>query len=182
MDRGNNILAFTFIFCVDFIAIFAIFSLQFFVLISLQLFSDQSSNAIFGRCLYRGCCYFNMYKSNQLTGNVYNDSKVTINEWKKISDLAMLCKVCFLARKDKQRDREPSPFGPFYWPKWRIFPSFHISEHSFFWSLKKVPLSRGASPYRSLFGVPSGIKSAIRSPFLALYMTSGMNTLILCIR
>ena len=25
----------------------------------------------------------------------------------------LLCKVCFLARKDKQRDREPSPFGPF---------------------------------------------------------------------
>ena len=24
--------------------------------------------------LYRGCCYFNMYKTNQLTGNVYNDS------------------------------------------------------------------------------------------------------------
>ena len=22
--------------------------------------------------------------------------------------------VCFLARKDKQRDREPSPFGPFF--------------------------------------------------------------------
>ena len=26
----------------------------------------------------------------------------------------LLCKVCFPARKDKQRDREPSPFGPFY--------------------------------------------------------------------
>ena len=24
------------------------------------------------------------------------------------------CKVCLLARKDKQSDREPSPFGPFY--------------------------------------------------------------------
>ena len=59
MDRGNNILAFTFIFCIDFIAIF--------VLISLQL-------------CQLGCCYFNMYKSNQLTGNVYNDSEVTINE------------------------------------------------------------------------------------------------------
>ena len=31
-----------------------------------------------------------------------------------------LWKVCFLARKDKQRDHEPSPFGPFYWPKWCI--------------------------------------------------------------
>ena len=29
--------------------------------------------------LYRGCCYFNLYKTNQLTGNVYNDSEVTIN-------------------------------------------------------------------------------------------------------
>ena len=37
-----------------------------------------------------------------------------------------LCKVCFLARKDKQRDREPSPFWPFYWPKRRIFLPFHI--------------------------------------------------------
>ena len=26
----------------------------------------------------------------------------------------LLCKVCLLARKDKQRDLEPSPFGPFY--------------------------------------------------------------------
>ena len=29
----------------------------------------------------------------------------------------LLCKVCFPARKDKQRDREPSPSGPFYRPK-----------------------------------------------------------------
>ena len=29
----------------------------------------------------------------------------------------LICKVCFPARKDKQRDREPSPFGPFYRPK-----------------------------------------------------------------
>ena len=43
-----------------------------------RVFSDQSSNAVC-RCLYRGCCYFNMYKTNQLTGNVYNDSEVTIN-------------------------------------------------------------------------------------------------------
>ena len=48
------------------------------------------------------------------------------------------------------------------------------------WSLKKVPLSGGASAYRSLCGVPHDIKSAIKSPFLAPYMTSGMNTLILC--
>ena len=26
----------------------------------------------------------------------------------------LLCKVCFLVRRDKQRDREPSPFGPLY--------------------------------------------------------------------
>ena len=41
------------------------------------VFSDQSSNAVCS-CLYRGCCYFNMYKTDQLTGNVYNDSEVTI--------------------------------------------------------------------------------------------------------
>ena len=53
-----------------------------------------------------------MYKTNQLTGNVYNDSEVTI---KVIKYKILRCKVCFLARKDKQRDRgEPSPFEPFY--------------------------------------------------------------------
>ena len=29
--------------------------------------------------LYRRCCYFNLYKTNQLTGYVCNDSEVTIN-------------------------------------------------------------------------------------------------------
>ena len=43
-----------------------------------RVFSDQSSNAVC-RCLCRGCCYFNtVYKTNQLTGNVYNDSEVTM--------------------------------------------------------------------------------------------------------
>ena len=42
-----------------------------------HVFSDQSSNAVC-RYLYRGCCHFNMYKTNQLTGNVYNDSEVTV--------------------------------------------------------------------------------------------------------
>ena len=52
-----------------------------------------------------------MYKTNQLTGNVYNDSEVTINVEEDISYAKFLC---FLARKDQQRDREPSPFGPLY--------------------------------------------------------------------
>ena len=42
-----------------------------------RVFSDQSSIAV-RKCLYIGCCYFNRYKTNQLTGNVYNDSQVTI--------------------------------------------------------------------------------------------------------
>ena len=66
---GNNILAFTFSFFIVFIIIYAINCNR--------VFGDQSSNAIC-RCLYRGCCYFNVYKTNQLTGNVYNDSGVTI--------------------------------------------------------------------------------------------------------
>ena len=46
-----------------------------------------------------------------MASNVHNDSEVTIKVKRyKI----LLCKVCFLAGKDKQRDREPSPFGPFY--------------------------------------------------------------------
>ena len=44
-----------------------------------RVFSDQSSIAVC-KCLYIGFCYFSMYKTMQLTGNVYNDSdsKVTI--------------------------------------------------------------------------------------------------------
>ena len=41
-----------------------------------RVFSDQSSIAVC-KCLYRGCCYFSRYETNQLTGNVYNDSEVT---------------------------------------------------------------------------------------------------------
>ena len=41
-----------------------------------RVFSDQSSNAVC-KCLYRDCCYFNRYKTNQLIGNVYNNSEVT---------------------------------------------------------------------------------------------------------
>ena len=71
-----------------------------------RVFSDQSSNAAC-RCLYRGCCYFNMYKTNQSTGSVYNDSEVTI----KVKEDIRSCN----AKYDKQqRGREPSPFGPFY--------------------------------------------------------------------
>ena len=54
-----------------------------------------------------------MYKTNQLTENVYNDSEVHNNKGERRYKI-LLCKVCFLARKDKQRDRETSPFGPFY--------------------------------------------------------------------
>ena len=42
-----------------------------------RVFSDQSSIAVC-KCLCIGCCYFNRYKTNELTGNVYNDSEVTI--------------------------------------------------------------------------------------------------------
>ena len=62
------------------------------------------------RCLYRACCYFNVYKTNHLTGSVYNDS---VNKGERRYKI-LLCKVCFLARKDKQCDREPRSFGPFY--------------------------------------------------------------------
>ena len=146
-----------------------------------RVFSDQSSNAVCS-WLRRGCCYFNMYKNKSIDrkslqpfrGNNKGERRYKI----------LLCKVSFLDRKDKQRDREPSPFGPFYSDRNDAFsyPSIYFS----YWNLysfvylkpiKKVPLSRGASPYRSLCEKK---KSAIRSPFLAPYMTYGMNTLILC--
>ena len=59
-----------------------------------------------------------MYKTNQLTGNVYNDSEVTV----KVNE-----DICY-AKYDKQqqRGRDPSPFGPFNWPKRRIFLPFHM--------------------------------------------------------
>ena len=69
---GNSVLAFTFKFCIDFIDfIFLCFYHH-------RVFSDQSFNVVC-TCLYRGCCYFNtVLKKNQFTGNVYNDSEVTI--------------------------------------------------------------------------------------------------------
>ena len=74
---GNNILAFTFNFCIDFIDFIFLCFYHHLCNYCNRVFSDQSSNAAC-RCLYRGCCYFNMYKTNQSTGSVYNDSEVTI--------------------------------------------------------------------------------------------------------
>ena len=49
-----------------------------------------------------------------------------------------------------------SPLGPFYRMKWQSSLPFHmlIPTLSYTWSLKKVPLLGGASPYRPLKGVP----------------------------
>ena len=114
---GNNILAFTFNFCIDFIDFIFLCFYHHLCNYCNRVFSDQSSNTAC-RCLYRGCCYFNMYKTNQLTGNVYNDSEVTV----KVNE-----DICY-AKYDKQqqRGRDPSPFGPFNWPKRRIFLPFHM--------------------------------------------------------
>ena len=52
-----------------------------------------------------------MYKTNQLTGHVYNDSEVKIKV--KEDTRFFYAKNVFLARKDKQRDREPTSFWAF---------------------------------------------------------------------
>ena len=62
------------------------------------------------------------------------------------------------------RDRGPSPFGPFYWPKWRTptLPYTTASEISTFLIPKaqeRYPFR--AEPWRPLCGVPPGIKSVI---------------------
>ena len=57
--------------------------------------------------------YVHGIKKNQLNRQVYNDSDRGNNKGERRYKIS-LCKVCFLARKDKQRDRGPSPFGPFY--------------------------------------------------------------------
>ena len=59
---GNNILAFTFNFCIDFIDFIFLCFYHHLCKYCNRVFSDQSSNAGC-RCLYRGCCYFNMYIS-----------------------------------------------------------------------------------------------------------------------
>ena len=105
---GNSVLAFTFKFCIDFIDfIFLCFYHH-------RVFSDQSFNVVC-TCLYRGCCYFNMYKTNQLTGNVYDDSEVTI----KVKEDIRSCyaKYVFLLGKINNVIVSQVPFGPFYCPK-----------------------------------------------------------------
>ena len=121
---GNNILVSAFNFCIDFIDFIFICCYHHLCNYCNRVFSDQPSNAVC-RCLCRGCCYFNVYKTNQLTGNVYNARFGGNNKGERRYKI-LLCKVCFPARKDKQRDREPSPSGPFYRPKWSIFQPFHI--------------------------------------------------------
>ena len=52
-----------------------------------------------------------------------------------------------------RNDRSPYPF--IYFNKWNPYPFISLT-----WSLRKVPISGGASPYRPLQGVPPlGIKS-----------------------
>ena len=51
--------------------------------------------------------YVHGIKKNQLNGQVYNDSDRGNNKGERSYKIS-LCKVCFLAKKDKQRDREPT--------------------------------------------------------------------------
>ena len=64
--------------------------------------------------------------------------------------------------------KNPSPFGFFYWPKWRI-PTLsytsarEISTRFYTWSLKK-PLSLGASPHRPMWSTPRDKKRRMWPP------------------
>ena len=93
---GNSILASTFNFCIDFIDFIFLCCYHHLCNYCNRVFIDQSSNAVC-RCLYRSCCYFNVYKTNQLTGNVYNDSEVTIKEKEDIR--SWYAKYVFLLEK-----------------------------------------------------------------------------------
>ena len=53
---GNNVLAFTFNFCFDFIDFILLCFYHHLCNYCNRVFSDQSSSAVW-RCLYRGCCY-----------------------------------------------------------------------------------------------------------------------------
>ena len=79
-------------------------------------------------------------KANQLTGNSEGERRYKMS----------LCKVCFLARKDKHCDRQPSSFGPFYRPKWRISLPFHILHYQLGKSLPFLYLKPKKSyPFRA---------------------------------
>ena len=80
---GINNLAFTFIFCIDFIDFIFLCFYHHLSNYCNHVFSDQSSNVVC-RCLYRGYCYFNMYTVKQ-------------SNWPEISERRYkisLCKVC----------------------------------------------------------------------------------------
>ena len=80
---GNNILAFTFIFCIDFLDfIFLCFYHHLYNYCN-RVFSDQSSNVVC-RYLYRSCCYFNMYTVKQSNWPETGERRYKIS----------LCKVC----------------------------------------------------------------------------------------
>ena len=66
------------------------------------------------RPLYRGCCLFNRYvlKKKELIVRKYLQRFRDNNKGERRYKISV-CKVCF-SRKDKQRDRKPSPFGPYY--------------------------------------------------------------------
>ena len=115
-----------------------------------------------------------MYKTNQLTGNVYNDSEVTI----KVKEDTRFCyaKNVFLLGKINNVIVSLRPFGPSLLTEMMHFHTLsytsasEISTRFYTWSLKKIPLWRRASPCRSLCGLPPGDKKRHQEPILgAIY-------------
>ena len=116
-----------------------------------------------------------MYKTNELTGNVYNDSEVTI----KVKEDTRFCyaKNVFFLGKINNVIVSLRPFGPSLLTEMTHFHTLfsytsagEISTRFYTWSLKKVSLWRRASQCRSLCGLPPRDKKCHQEPILgAIY-------------
>ena len=144
----STLLAFNF--CIDFIDFIFLYFYHHLCNYCNRVFSDQSSYVVC-RCLYRGLCYFSVWKmacdvlgkANQLTGNNKGERRYKISH----------CKVCFLGRKDKECTWSSAKcFWAFLQTEMTHFPTLsytsarEIATLFYTWSLKKVTSSAWSLP------------------------------------